>query len=174
MNARTRKVLWIAVPSTLILAAGIWFFRDTSSVRYHLRALESLRRLAIYPNCPTRGISRESLNWNLAGRPSIKQLETECQRHENALIELGYFERREFPLLFRNLSPPIQWTLMTLFTPTRHPPCYSFHWNWSGSSIIVTALPGEMSHWKDSIEKFETWWASVDPSAKDLKEADSE
>src|SRR5205085_12105962 len=50
MTTRDNVFLWLGVAGLLIIAAAVWFTRDTSSIGYHLRQLQATRILLRYAN----------------------------------------------------------------------------------------------------------------------------
>jgi len=155
MTTRNNVFLWLGVAGVLIIAAAMWFTRDTSGVGYHFRQLQATRSLLRYANCPMRGITRESLNWNIHGRPSIRALEAVEESHEAALVRLGYYERREFLLQRPALTPQTR-VHFSLFLSTNGFPAHSsFRWSTTNPALVVTASARDMSRWESKVAQFD-------------------
>lgn len=64
--------------------------------------METLGRVYSYPNCPSSGMMalRDSRwwVWTLHGQPTCQRGEVEFQEEFEALVRLGYYRKREFPL----------------------------------------------------------------------------
>jgi hypothetical protein len=151
MTTRDNVFLWLGVAGLLIIAAAVWFTRDTSSIGYHLRQLQATRTLLRYANCPMRGITRESLNWNTHGRPSIRALEAVEERHEAALVRLGYYERREFLFQRHALTPQTHWHFSLFLSTNGFPAHSSFRWSTTSPALVVTASARDMSQWQSKV-----------------------
>lgn len=72
------------------------------TIRYHLQRLGDLRqgKFASRPSDLRDYLRRDTWVWYLRGKPSIADMEQEQQ----ALIQLGYFERRELRFIHRTLD----------------------------------------------------------------------
>jgi hypothetical protein len=95
---------------TFTLAIGLVVYscskRDEGTVGYHVARfnellLESGRRVSRHPSRFRDYFRLDTLRWYLRGKP---HLISDFEREENALVELGYFERREIVLTNRQLG----------------------------------------------------------------------
>jgi len=77
----------------VFLAALLW---TPLRIQYH-RAFVADSRIWYKEPSSLRGrLSSQWLRWRLAGRPDIHEQMELGKQHENALIRLGYFERRTY------------------------------------------------------------------------------
>src|SRR2546427_7589964 len=96
---KTKVILLVCAPVALtICIAAFVFLPRPGTVRYHLQRLGDLRqsKFVSRPSALRDYLRSETWLWYLRGKPSIADMEQEQQ----ALIELGYFERHE--LTFRH------------------------------------------------------------------------
>jgi hypothetical protein len=88
-------LLALAVPLILLT-------RDTDTIAYHLARLSASDSTARLPPEQFRDYFRlKTLSWYLSGCPPTH---AQSQKEVQALIRLGYFERRDFPLQNRLLD----------------------------------------------------------------------
>jgi len=101
-----RKPKLVLSCASVALALGIAAFvllPRPGTLRYHLQRLGDLRQSKFLSSPSTRGdyLRSDLWLWYLHGRPSIADME----REQQALIQLGYFERRELTFSHRGLDP---------------------------------------------------------------------
>ena len=103
-----RKPKLVLSCASVALAIGIAVFvllPRLGTVRYHLRRLGDLRQSKFLssPSALRDYLRTDTWWWYLRGKPSIADMEQEQQ----ALIQLGYFERRELTFTRRTLDPQL-------------------------------------------------------------------
>jgi hypothetical protein len=144
--------------ATVLLAAVgiILLLPRTDPVDYHLRKLELIRKVSVYPNCPMPGINRYWLTWTLHGQPSYQECNRQYARHEESLVKLGYLKKKSFllkyiPLNFqtvgvlqRFLGPQIPYNHITSLEP-----------NYSNATLTVTLLAEDMAVFEKAVHEFD-------------------
>src|SRR6266536_1916019 len=105
---RNAKLI-IVVPMIIIAAAVVVVVAISpprGTVRYHLERLGSLRQQQPWSGPSSFGdyFRPRTWAWYLRGRLSVSDRVAAMEEHQNALIRLGYFERREFTLRHRRLG----------------------------------------------------------------------
>src|SRR6266487_2076856 len=114
-----RKATLIRLTSLLVIVTAIaatlliTLHRNTvrpGTVRYHRQRLDALRRdlSETYPSGFSDYFRARTWFWYLNGKPSTRARATALEREQQALIDLGYFERREFVLQDRKLDLQFQ------------------------------------------------------------------
>jgi len=105
LTAMRKTVLIVSGCVFVAVTIGIFAFTllpRPGSVRYHLERLGDLRQSKFIsrPSSLRDYCRRDTWLWYLHGKPSIDDMEHEQQ----ALIQLGYFERRELTFSHRALD----------------------------------------------------------------------
>ena len=95
MRIAQRMLLKISAVSLLLTAGVLWVFRDALKVQYHLGALRNAEKEMFAPQPST---FPQQVMAFLFRRPPREGWAALCSRHEDALVRIGYFARREFPL----------------------------------------------------------------------------
>lgn len=135
------------LPIFILLLFGLAFvlFRFTGprpgSAAYHLKHLGKLRQSTAWKFGPAesvRSTSGEPLPanrldylrpkiwlWFALGRPTITSQIVDLRKHQKALIEMGYFERREFVLKQGVLNPGF-WS--EFYTTVSNAPLREWRW----------------------------------------------
>ena len=157
MNRHARIYLSLGIIFAVGLLILLWSVRETDSLASHLRLYEFARRLHQAKSGPMKVFSREYVRWTLNGRPSLEALNKERQRHEEELVRLGYFERREFVLKDLDLDGQARARLARMISGG------AFTNNWrmirmspQESLLRVTACPGDLKVVDRIIAEFRT------------------
>ena len=75
------------------------------NIRYHLQRLGALRQTTFTrPSTIQDYFRKDTWSWYLHGRPSIENMIEEMEHEQQALIRLGYFQRRELTFSHRTLD----------------------------------------------------------------------
>lgn len=145
----------------VFLAVGLglvtWVIHDWAAdpVERHRSAMD---RLTYPPNITgVKGyFSRDYLRWNLQGRLTIHQVADRYSEHREKLVELGYLQRRHFPLVHRDIQK-IEGLLefQRLVVAEPWPQSRIGHYGAGHRAIVVTALPEVMPIWERLIRKFD-------------------
>jgi hypothetical protein len=105
-----RKAKLIVFVLTALVVASIAVLVTSSprpgSIPYHLQRLGALRQEQpfIGPSSFRDYFRSRTWLWYLQGRPSISDSIAEMEEHQQALIHLGYFERRKLTFSHRTLD----------------------------------------------------------------------
>src|SRR5262249_7044627 len=142
----------IALIALVTALLGWWCIpKNDDPVRYHLGQMHSARNSMGFPPRNWKDYFRpRTWRWFLHGKPSFEQSQKRYEAHRDALIQLGYFEKREFVLTRRRLdaatSKELQimlgkapftcrdWEYLTYSTPGGSP----------ASALWVTTTPSDM------------------------------
>jgi hypothetical protein len=101
--------------------------------------------------------------WYLHGKKSIDRTIKEIDEHQKALVQLGYFEQREFILKQRHLDSTAGKELQTMIGKA---PLACSYWTYSTTgadpvnALTLTTTPADMKIWWNVIANFD---------AKDVK-----
>ena len=117
---RRKRVIIIAATLTITTILSLVIISPRrGSVRYHEERLNYLRRpisMALYRDAPSELDSKgrpvhlvdflrfRTWRWYWQGAFTITTLIEEQEKHQQALIQLGYYERREFVLTNRTID----------------------------------------------------------------------
>jgi len=156
-----KRKLLISICAFIVICAGIMRFvlspkRET--VAYHVERLGQLRVTAAWKSEPDRtGTANDFMRpqvwfWYLRGAPSLSKIMQEREEHQQALIQLGYFERREFTFTTRT-----QWYAdfrgmmsNTVFADTN----WWFHLDTSKpQSVLITASKKDIPKFEQIVSK---------------------
>jgi hypothetical protein len=88
----------------------------------------------------------------------MEQTQSEVAEHRQALVKLGYFEKRDFVLTRRTLDPSGRAAFNSL---TMSAPFTDNHWETTTvadrpSVITVTALRADMPVWSNLVSRFDS------------------
>jgi hypothetical protein len=100
---KTKPIVLISASVVLTIAiAAFVFLPRPGTVPYHLQRLGDLRhsKFVSRPSTLRDYLRSDTWLWYLRGKPSLPDMEQEQQ----ALIQLGYFERRELTFRHRSLD----------------------------------------------------------------------
>ena len=131
-------VIWLGTVAVAIVTVGAVFAlvsKPKDPVRDHLDAIQALEKSG-------------------TGLDSLQKIGV----HTRALVGLGYFETREFPLHRRTWDPGAHAQFRSLYSNVSF--SYS-HWmlNATGESnskiLIITARPKDMALWSNVVARFE-------------------
>jgi hypothetical protein len=80
---------------------------EPNTVDYHLAALNRIQKngILVEPENLKGYLSANAFNWIANGRPTFKAQIHKIQHHRDALLRLGYLEKRKFELKGKNLRP---------------------------------------------------------------------
>lgn len=98
MRIAKMKLIKIFAVMLLLTASALWLCRDSLSAHYHLRALRHAEKQVFAPG-PTTFL--QGVSDFLFRRPNWDAI---CSHHENALIRMGYFASRDFPLTNQRIT----------------------------------------------------------------------
>jgi hypothetical protein len=112
--------------AVLFCALVIALYRkDRSSVKFHLRSMESLSAGPFGPpENLSEALSWKTIRWFVQGRQSLAQFMSALREHQNALVTLNYYETR--PVRVPATSDARNWRLLypaltnTLVANTRY------------------------------------------------------
>jgi hypothetical protein len=97
MKRRWLKWKWLLALAATLVVATLIAYRPIF-ISYHRAAVRDARR-ASPPTEPASWreyFSMDYLRWRVMGRPTFEELRTKGREHEDALIRMGYFERRTY------------------------------------------------------------------------------
>ena len=165
--SRARKAV-IATSITVVVIAALCFGPpNKNSVSYHLNCMRSLDRSWPGPLSGTWSgppslrfyLYPRVWSWYLRGRPSLEQSLSQKDEHRQALVKLGYFEKRDFTLARRTLDPSGKAEFNSLLTNA--PFSDKHHWVWAvaddrPSVVTVTALRADMPVWSNIVSRFDS------------------
>ena len=159
-----RKIKLIRLTSALILVVavivGLTLLPRPDSVRHHLACLAYLRGQA-----PRIGVSSLSdyfhyriwLWGNSEGTQSIFRRGDMLEEHEQALIRLGYFERREFTLSQRTLNAQVWSEFRAMVSNSGVADPRWLHFGQPSPSVIqLTACKADMPIFESIVLKLDT------------------
>ena len=147
--------LLVAVVAVVVVVALIreW---SRSDIDRHLTAIARLR----YP--PRQGglwtyFTPDYIRWSLQGRPPVEDVTRERYQHLDALLALGYLERRVFPIKHRTLEIQDASTLHTMAKSRGLVRDGLGYVNFGSDlrSLVVIARPEEMDAWEELIRAFD-------------------
>ena len=101
MRITKRKLVKVLAAALLLMASALWLFRDSLKVQYHLRGLRHAGQQMFAPQ--PSAFSQQVVAF-LLRKPNWRSWDAIRSRHENSLIRMGYFARREFPLTNRQIT----------------------------------------------------------------------
>jgi hypothetical protein len=101
MRSAKMKLVKILAVTLLLTASALWLCRDSLRARYHLRALRHAEQQMFAPRPSTflHGVADFLLR-----RPNWQGWDAIRSHHEDALIRMGYFASREFPLTNQHIT----------------------------------------------------------------------
>jgi hypothetical protein len=93
----------------------------------------------------------------------MEQTLSEVAKHREALVKLGYFERRDFVLTRRTFDLSARAAFSSL---TAGAPFIDNHWDWTTvddrpSVITVTALRADMPVWSNLVSRLDSGNAQI-------------
>lgn len=101
--------------------------------------------------------------WYLHGKPPIDQTIKQLESHRDALIQLGYFQQREFVLKRRYLDTAASKELQNMLQKAPFA-CRDWEYSTKGvapvNALTVTTTPADLKIWSNVIANFD---------AKDVK-----
>src|SRR6266487_3435308 len=108
-----RVTTWLVIVTAIAATLLITLHRNTArpgTVRYHRQRLDALRRdlSETYPSGFSDYFRAQTWVWYWSGKPSLRARATALEREQQVLIDLGYFERREFVLKDRKFDLQFQ------------------------------------------------------------------
>jgi hypothetical protein len=104
MRSLPKPVVASTFALLIVLAFAFYIHSYTGSVRYHLDSISSLQKWPRGPSGFRDYFRFRTILWYMHGRPSPPQVFEEIKKHQGALIDLGYFETRDFALKRRILD----------------------------------------------------------------------
>lgn len=148
ISSRSLKIFAISATlaaATLIIETEI---KERDPVQEHLHALAKLR---MGPFLPPHGVLQwfriQTAEWLLLGRPTYQRWTDDLEAHQNALVELGYYDRRWLP--WRDKDPVWESAFTnTSVWKTR----YTIRGN-GPSEIIVTVRPNDIDEFEKIIRR---------------------
>jgi hypothetical protein len=160
MRTTIKQAAAIAFAGTVVLGGVLYLRRDALRVRYHLWVLQGAEQALATPRkSPTTffGAFSEML------RPRWEDCEKAFERHEEALVRLGYLSRQEFLFTSRTLNAAQLMTnaqarfstrMTTLCVLTNGQPL-SASSVCTSSVVRVTAPKSEEQKWSALIREFD-------------------
>jgi hypothetical protein len=94
----------------------------------------------------------------------MEQTQSEIAKHREALVKLGYFEKRDFVLTGRTLDPSGRAAFSSLIANASFTD--SNHWEWTTtgdqpSVITVTAFRADMPVWSNIVSRLDSTNAQI-------------
>jgi hypothetical protein len=97
MSARVSKRAFTLGVVLLLCGLLLFLLWAPMQIQYHRSFVQDSRGRYQEPTTWRERFSVRWLRWGLAGRPDTSRQMEPGRQHEEALISLGYFERRTFP-----------------------------------------------------------------------------
>jgi hypothetical protein len=150
----------IALITLLVGLAGWWSIpKNDNPVRYHLGQMRSLRdSMGFAPRTWKDYFRPVTWRWYLHGKKPIDRTIKEVEEHRDALIQLGYFQRREFVLKRRHLDSAAGKELQTMLGKAPFA-CRDWEYSTTGrdpvNALTVTTTPADMKIWSNVIANFD-------------------
>jgi hypothetical protein len=153
MRIAKRMPVKFLAATLLLMTGALWLSRDSLRARYHLSGLRHAEQQMFAPQPST---FRQQAVAFLFRRPSWEGWAAIRSRHEDALIRMGYFDRREFPLTNQHLTAvqlltnaqlrfDSQFSSVTVVTNGQRLGGTTVA---SNSSVEIIAPTAEMNHWR--------------------------
>src|SRR5262249_51722917 len=149
----------IALTAFVIALVGWWCIpKHEDPVRYHLGQMHSAQKSIGFPAQNWKDYFRPRIwRWYLHGRPSFDQTRKRYQAHQDALIQMGYFERRKFVLKRRHMDALTRTEFETML---RKAPLACNDWELTtysapAETLSVVTTPADMKIWSNVIARFE-------------------
>jgi hypothetical protein len=150
----------LAVASTAVAIVGTVFWvmsRPKDPVREHLDAIRSLETSWAAPSSLRDYVRPQVWRWFFRGRPDLQATVQQMEKHKQALVELGYFENRAFPLHRRTLDSGSRPQFDSLRTNVSF--CDN-HWTMSttgaqSSVVFIRARRVDMPLWSNIVYRFD-------------------
>lgn len=141
---------WLRVAgAAVVMVTVVIVLRDPIQIQYH-RAFVVQSRMAgdITPSKLNDYFSTRTMFWLVTGRPNRQQTIDRGTAHEQALIRLGYFERRTypFPVVDSELAKEVQ------RSGVKDQLCF-FRFDRSNGALQVTARPDDFKKIEPIIER---------------------
>jgi hypothetical protein len=150
----------IAVTALVIALVGSWCIpKKDDPVRYHLGQMHSARNSMGFPARNWKDYFRLRIwRWYLHGKPSFAQSQKRYEEHRDALIQIGYFEKRAFVLKRRHLDTATIKELQTILAKSPfacHDFEYSYASDYPADRLWVITTTADMKIWSNVITRFE-------------------
>ena len=144
---------WGVLVLTLVTLGAAWMLRpDPSSADQHLRRLESLQRGPFRaPTTTAQWFRFQTVRWLLQGRPTLQQWSDALEAEQQALINLGIYERR-----WIKLPAKVQIDHAALARTAIGKTRYSIHINGHCPTLLrVTARPDEIFEYEQTLHSID-------------------
>jgi hypothetical protein len=152
--------------ATLLLALTLFIARQfftpkPGTIEYHLRELGSLRNQ--YPPHAFKDYLRlRTWRWYAHGQPDLVKA---WQQQEDALIQLGYFQKRDFPLKHPIVDGNQFWTAFHSMADARiTEPRFMLHLNDTPPIIGITTTPHDLPIFQLIINQLDEHNTNATPS----------
>lgn len=149
----------IAATILLVALAGWWCIPPNNDpVQYHLGKMHSLRgSIGFAPRSWKDYLRPVTWRWYFHGKKPIDRTFKELEEHRDALIHLGYFERRQFVLKRRHLDSAAGKELQATLIKA---PFACHDWVYSITAVdpdtlTLTTAPADMKIWSNVIATFD-------------------
>jgi hypothetical protein len=153
----------IGIVALIILLAALtgWWGIPTNNnpVQYHLGKMHSLRdSIGFAPRTWKDYFRPVTWRWYFHGKKPIDRTLKELEEHRDALIQLGYFERREFVLKRRRLDSAAGKELHAMLSKASLA-CRDWVYSTTGvapvDALTVTTTPADLKIWSNVIANFD-------------------
>jgi hypothetical protein len=160
MSKTGKVILAISGIAMLLLLGRLWFAPGHSNpLQYHLSRIRDLEKTASRAPSKLRDYLRPSVwRWYFHGRPSFQEHLARVEDHRQALVNLGYYEKRDFILRHRVWNRSAISEFSSFFTNTGLKD-RSWSLSVSGESLTtltVIASTNDMPLWAEVVSRFDS------------------
>ena len=149
MRARVSKRAFAVGAMVLLCALLLLMLRTPLRIQYHRGFVKDSRSWYEAPTTIRGHLSVRWLRWTMAGRPDIGEQMKLGKQHEDALISMGYFERRTY--IFTN-EDRRGFVDAVHHSPLKDPLCFfAFGTN---ASVEILAQRDDFLRIEKTLEKF--------------------
>jgi hypothetical protein len=152
MGSRSKRIVMVAV--VLAGVSGIFAYcsRDDVRIQYHVHCMQRAGHLLDVLAGKVPQTRRDRVTRMLRGPDSNSHWADTFQRHQDALLRLGYLTRQEFPF---SRGTPAADELLTNALPLMSDWTSSFSSSQSQAVVQVVARPADMNAWAALIGKLD-------------------